>query len=171
MATIFLSAKLLKLIGADRLSAQPSADNLLHQWNAHLFPIFGRKCILVTNKLTLYSFVKLDIFKKDLIELQVYFLISVIRQLITDGFADTEVFYSWRSSFADLNIQRTDNDKRVIGTMNDIIYQLRTAIEYQVPSLRVLTDLTASSYLNNNIYGALKYKSPIEQIASLENCA
>jgi len=69
-----------------------------------------------------------------------------------------------------LNIQRTDNDKRVIGTMNDIIYQLRTAIEYQVPSLRVLTDLTAGSYLNNNINGALKYKSPIEQIASLENC-
>src|ERR1051326_3773665 len=171
MATVFLSAKLLKLIGIDRLNAPDSSDNLLQQWNAHLFPIFGRKCILVTNKLTLYSFVKLDIFKKDLIDLKAYFLTSLIRQLIADGFADKEIFYSWRSSFADLNIQRTDNDKRVIGTMNDSIYQLRIAIEYKVPPLRVLTDLTAGSYLNNNIYGVLKYKSPIEQIASLENCA
>jgi len=172
MSSIYFSARLCKLVGSDKITPdQNSHEKSPNDWNAHLFPIYGRKCIIATNKGTLYSFVRLDIFKKDLQDLAAFFVNSLFKQLKADGLFQSKIFYEWLDSFSDLQFRRTDNDKAVIGSMNDIIYQLKVAIEFRVPSLTNLTDLSAGTYVNKLIHGSLHYKTPLERIATKKNNA
>ena len=170
MPAIFLSTKFSKLIGPDRLTrVQRFEKRSPNDWNAHLFPVNGRKCILVTNKGTLYSFVRLNILKKDLQDLAAFFANSLTRQLIVDGFSETKIFIQWLESFSELNFRGTDNDKSVLGSMNDIIFQLKVAIQYGVPSLTNINDLTAGSYVNKFLHAPLGYQTPLEKLRQKNN--
>ena len=67
--------------------------------------------------------------------------------------------------FEGSDFYRTDNDKKVIGSMNDLISQLKTAMDYEILGSEGPNDLAAGSYLNEKtIMGLIKYNTPLESL-------
>ena len=120
MTAIFVSTKLSTLIGKERLSKvnKPRQSDPLVDWNAQLFTIHRRKCIIITNKTTLYSFVRLNIIKKGLGDLPQFFVSSLFDQFKTDGLYNNKEENFWLDNFSKITFLTTDNDKKVIGSMN-----------------------------------------------------
>ena len=167
MPTIYCSAKLASFIGNDRLTSvdKSSLTNPLAHFNAHLFYFGGRKCIIFTNKATLYTVVRLDVLKKDIKELGYFFQSSLKNQLKADNLFDEDKF--WQPFFSEPVFCRTDNDKRVLGSMNDFIYQLTDAMAYGDLRLN-LTDTNAGTNVNTLPMGMIGYISPIESLTKLK---
>ena len=128
-----------------------------------MFTLDRRKCIIVTNKSTLYSFVRLNVLKKDLADLNTFFISSLFIQLKSDKLYNIKQENYWLDNFSNLHFCRTDNDKKVIGSINDFIYQLKVAIGYNVQGLGNPTDTAAATYVNNTILGLIEYKTPIDK--------
>ena len=166
MTHVYISTKLADLIGPARLSQVDNAiiSKSLIDWNAQLFSVDRRKCILVTNKQTLYSFVRLNILKHDLKDLNNFFITSLFRQLKADNLYDQKAEDYWLDEFSKISFARTDNDKKVIGTMNDIIFQMKVAIGYRVPGFESPNDTSTGTYVNNLIMGLIGYDSPLNKI-------
>jgi len=66
---------------------------------------------------------------------------------------------------------RTDNDKKVIGSINDFIFQLKVAIEHNSAGLGNPTDTAAATYLNNIRMGLIQYSKPLEKFRATQNNA
>ena len=166
MATIFCSMKLSALIGKSRLInlQKPVAADPLNQWNAHLFTIQRKKCIIVTNKATLYSFVRFNIIKKELADLTEFFFRSFLAQLKADHLDQENNLGWWPGTFTDCKLYPTDNDRKVIGSINDFIFQLKVAVDHDINGLGNPTDTTAGTLLNNTLMSLIHYKNPLQQI-------
>jgi len=173
MPTIYASTKLATLIGKSRLLPKDKvqASNSLIDWNAQLFSIDRRKCIIITNKQTLYSFVRLDILKKDLNDLNQFFLSSLLDQFKTDGLYNDKEENYWLDNFSKIVFTTTDNDKKVIGSMNDMIYQLKVAILYKTSGLENPSNIKAGKYVNDIPMGLIQYKTPLDKMCDLKNNA
>jgi hypothetical protein len=171
MSIIYCSTKVSALIGNSRLNESKSEQlaDPLYAWNAQLFYLGRKKCIIVTNKATLYSFVRLNVLKRDLSDLSGFFTNSLLGQLEADGLYDSHEF--WRPFFSKLCLYKTDNDKRVIGSINELIFQLKVGIAYNSRGLAAPTDTTAASYLNDAIMGLIKYSTPKEVLRTRRNNA
>ena len=173
MPTIFLSTKLSTLIGNTRLSPVDKSQkgDPINDWNAQLFTVDRRKCVIVTNKETLYSFVRLNILKKDFNDLNTFFISSLFKQFKADGLYNSKEENYWLDNFSKLIFSRTDNDKKVIGSMNDLIFQLKVAIDYNSAGLANPTDTAAATYVNNIIMGLIQYSTPLEKFRATKNNA
>jgi len=80
MATIYCSQKLSTLLGLPKKHKDGTfAEAGSHCWNAMLFYLNKRKCLLFKHKSTLYSFLAFDIVKHDLSDFTNFF-----RQHLTD---------------------------------------------------------------------------------------
>lgn len=171
MSIIYCSAKLSTLIGTRILDAPENFQLIerLYGWNAQMFTLHKRKCIIITNKATLYSIIRLDVLKKDLSNLSDFFKDSLLKQLMADDLYDSHEF--WEPLFSNVNFYRTDNDKKVIGSINELIFQLKVAIDYNSAGLGQPTDTKAASYLNYTIMGLIRYKTPIESLKAFKNNA
>ena len=165
MPTIFLSTKIATLIGSSRLSLIDNSSKLDPRtaWNAQLFTHERRKCIIVTNKATLYSFVRLNILKKDLSDLSHFFLSSLFKQLKADNLYNKEEENYWLEQYLNITFARTDNDKKVIGSINDFIIQLKLGLSYPAATnLEKPTDTSAATFVNTIPMGMLRYKTPLD---------
>jgi hypothetical protein len=163
MPNVFCSTNLLPLIGKTQLSKITSTDSDPRaNWNGRLFYINKKKCILFTNKPTLYSVVRLDVSKKQLADPKSFFLSSLFAQLKFDKFYNFREETYWLDNFNDIRYFRTDNDKRVIGSMNDFVYQLKVGLTLGSSLLQVVNDLTAAHYLNTIPMSLIGYKYPRE---------
>lgn len=126
MATIYCSSKLSTLLGLpkkpkDQLTT--AADP--HGWNALLFYINKRKCILFMNKSTLFSFLALDIIKRDLADFPSFFRQGFTDQLLADQLLSPQT-KSYMDTICDsITLLPTDNDKKVLGSMNNHILTIR----------------------------------------------
>jgi hypothetical protein len=162
MASLFVSAKLSKFVGGSQLaSPMPADDDFRYYWNAHLFYVAKRKCIIITNKRTLYNIVLLDVLKKDMKIFDAMFYSALRVQLIKDNLFDEPEQVYWKSHSTAINFFPTDNDKKVIGSINEFIYQLTVGISYDVEQLRILNDSTAASYINESPMKAIGYMDPV----------
>jgi len=173
MPTIFFSTKLSTLIGNARLSPVDKSQkgDPINDWNAQLFTVDRRKCVIVTNKDTLYSFVRLNVLKKDFNDLNTFFISSLFKQFKADGLYNRKEENYWLDNFSKLIFSRTDNDKKVIGSMNDLIFQLKVAIDYNSAGLANPTDTAAATYVNNIIMGLIQYSTPLEKFRATKNNA
>jgi hypothetical protein len=171
MPTIFLSTKLAAIVGNDRLLPVDKLQkaDFINDWNAQLFIVDRRKCVIFTNKETLYSFVRLNIVKKDLVDLNAFFISSLFNQLKSDGLYNKKEEDFWLDNFKKLTFYRTDNDKKIIGSMNDFIYQLKVGIEHKVGLLRNPTDIGAGHYVNDIPMGLLKFRNPLDMFRDIKN--
>jgi hypothetical protein len=173
MLIIYCSTKLVTLVGSSKLTQvglEKRVDKL-NAWNAQLFTVQRKKCILVTNKATLYSFIRLNVLKKDLLDLNNFFTSSLLTQLKADALYNDAELNSLEGSFTSISFSRTDNDKPVIGSINDLIYQLKVAIDYNIKGLANPTNTSAGSYLNNLIMGYINYETPIDRFRRTKNNA
>jgi hypothetical protein len=126
MATIYCSTKLSTLMG---LPKKPK-DHLTtaadpHSWNAQLFYLNKRKCLLLMHKASLYSFLALDIVKKDLYDFPSFFRQGLTDQLLADQLISPKTKAILDSAYDSITLLPTDNDKKVLGSMNNHILTIR----------------------------------------------
>lgn len=141
-------------------------------WNAHLFPLQGRKCLIVMNDVSYYAIVFLDILKKDILNFDDLFCRRFIEQLSYDHIdfpltSTTKVFDDLAPHFLP-----TNNNRKVLGTINDYIHTVRAHLELNYHNQIKLIDLPVMNHnLNNSLVGALGPKSgygrPSEEMKKL----
>lgn len=77
------------------------------------------------HKQTLYTFLVLDIVKKDLADFPKFFRQHFTDQLLADQLINPQSKALLDSAYESIVLMDTDNDKRIIGSMNDCIFRIR----------------------------------------------
>lgn len=157
-----LTAKLAKKIERDPLPALPcdkGKDPLL-DWHAHLFTVQRTQYILVTNTDSLYSLVMPGRG------------ITTERQFVQSVRTDLQAFVAGQGhhlrGVKDLLSQDRETffskitNRRILGSMNDFIFQSKIRLEEGQQSL-----FDVSFYLNETPMSYLKYRSPKEVFQQL----
>ena len=166
MTAIYCSNKLKQLIGSSVLDLPVNPKNsLLGDWNGHLFSLDKRKCLAFVNNKTYYSLFFTDILKKDLVDFNDLFLSRLIQQLIFDRVTDLGIISLIKQETGNLTFFRTNNDKRTIGTMNDLIYQFKVHRDYKYDSLYEMDVVKENSLINDTftkptLFSDGKYSRP-----------
>ncbi len=164
---IHCTAKLAKLLKVKPTVAPPDADG----WNANLFPIAGRKCIILTHKASFFSLIKFDVVKADLIDLPTFFHDLLQEQLHCQWPMHGPAIEAWLRTLTRAQLSTSDNDKRTIGVMNRFVDEFTFNLGWfqtplMEPHLRV-----ANWNINNGIVGGGKdrhgYKNPEAEMASI----
>ncbi|WP_276372319.1 hypothetical protein [Chryseolinea sp. H1M3-3] len=125
MTTIFCSKKLEGFLNNSDPYLEPDYGNKFGNWNAHTFLIERKRFILFTNDRTTYSIVFIDIRKADLKDFDHLFRESLIRQLDNDVRINERQEIELRNSLTDIRLTRTNNNKRVLGTMNEFVHIIK----------------------------------------------
>jgi len=150
-----LTAKLARKIGIDPLPALPydKGRNPLLDWHGHLFTVQRTQYILATNTASLYSLVMPGLG------------ITTGRQLVQSLSNSLQAFLAGQGQkpnaamalpSPDLNATFAKiTDRRVLGSMNDLIFQSKFRLEDGQQTL-----FNVSYYLNETPLSYLKYRSP-----------
>ena len=157
MANIYCSSKLKEFL-------KPIIDNdnrNFEQWNAHLFYLEKRKCIIFLNKETIYSFVLFNILKKDIPNINNLFIEGFINQLYADNILEKKDEHFLRRKYENLTFLPTNNDKSAIGSINDCIARI-TFSGFSNKKSIVEAKEYVNKLLNDTPVGAVKYKFPNE---------
>ena len=169
MATIFCSTKLSALIGNSLPAAAAATQPIdkMNAWNGHLFLLGGKKCIVFVNKATFFSMFKLGVAKRDLADLSKFFQNCITQQLKASELTELPLLASWVAPSTEHRFFRTDNDKVMVGTINNLVDNFRYGYDGQAlePSLEEKFGSSANGW----ILGALKNRSPLDEIARLAN--
>ena len=121
MTRVYCTKKLKDYLGdVDEKLPDNYHDIKSSDWNAHLFFIDNRKCIVFVNNLTFYSVFLRDIVKKDLKNIDQIFESRLKEQLLHDGVVDN---FEKAKFLTDgrLEFIKTNNNKRIIGRINDYV--------------------------------------------------
>lgn len=121
--TFFCSKKLSDLLKLKTKRTELSGS--YEKWNGHLFYLDKKKCLVFMHKETLYSVVLLDILKKDLENLNKLFIDSFIKQLYSDSILPQDKENKIRNEYKQITLQLTDNDKEIIGSLNDCVLRIK----------------------------------------------
>ncbi len=168
MANIFCSGKLSTLIGALPLAKEATQPiDRMDSWNAHLFMLGGKKCIIFVNKATIFTCFKLGVAKRELADLGKFFQSCVSQQLKANELSALPLLANWATPSEDHQFFRTDNDRVMVGTINNFVDLFRYSYDGRVlgPDVEVKYGCVANDYL----VGALKLRTPMDEIARLAN--
>jgi hypothetical protein len=118
MTRIYCSAKLEAFFG--KLGSAPTEKNhsKFGDWNGHLFYVGRKKCLIFVNNRTAYTLLMVDVSKKDLLNFPSLFKETFIQQLDNDIVLTERQEIELRRELSELEICRTNNDKKIIGTIN-----------------------------------------------------
>lgn len=145
MTAIFCSARLSKLLEIKNRLPSISLDN----WNANMFSLEGRKCLVFVHKETFYSFVVFDVLKKDLNNFPKVFIDNFVQQLIQDDLLIADAESSIEKYFSKIELSTTDGDHSTIGFTNDCISRLTCPINGKKPSILKVKEYVDNHYNNN----------------------
>lgn len=150
-----LALKLAKKIGIAPLPAIPYDDNRnpVLDWNAHLFTAQRTQYIILTNTASLYSIVMhrkgitndKNFIRQALSNMEA-FMIMDGNQVIYENHIEPESQLTYFSKII---------DRRVLGSMNDLIFQAKVYL-----SERQKSPFDVSFMLNKNPMSYLKYNNP-----------
>lgn len=160
MPTVFCSIKLSKLIGVKNRIPSVSMEN----WNAHLFTLQRRKCLVFVHKETFYSFVIFDVLKKDLSDFQQIFTGNFIKQLENDHLLSDGLKNFITNDFQNFELSTTDGDKSTIGFLNDCVSRLTWNGSGGTATIEA-TRKYVQNYYNDIPVLSKKIKSPKEAMA------
>lgn len=158
MQLIKCTQKLLKELQQKPTNQVPLKSNL-GSWHANIFHIERRKCVLVTNDLTLYTMFIPYLKKADFKAFNTVFGQNLFKNLLYENLSQNEIETALEE-YQEIQYAKTDN-RSVLGSMNDQKFQL----EYLIQSEGGLdkTDIYELNYkLNRIILSAIDYKEPIE---------
>lgn len=120
--------KLLKELGVVPLERDVQAG-VLGSWHANLLRFERRKCVLFTNDATLYSVFVPGLRKPQFQRIAEVFGRALFRSLRLNGFSQKQI-EAVLGEIAELAIAKTNN-RSVLGSMNDLAYQL----QFMIPSM------------------------------------
>ncbi|VAW32990.1 hypothetical protein MNBD_CPR01-182 [hydrothermal vent metagenome] len=133
----------------------------LGSWHANMFYIERRKCVLVTNDLTLYTMFIPYLRKEDFKVFHIVFGQNLFKNLLYEKISQKDV-ETVLEEYQDIQYAKTDS-RSVLGSMNDQKYQLEYII-YAKGGLDNTDIYQLNSELNRNILSAIKYRRPIEML-------
>ncbi len=155
-----ISAKLAKKIHLDYDQLLPPSANPFLDWSAHLFTADRTQYILITNTATLYSMV---IYGKGVTHDSLFLrdTIAAIRDVLeADGFSSVLQRVIGPAAYQ-VTLAKRQN-RSVIGSMNDLIYQARLRLIEQG-----FSPYDTSFYLNDVPMSYIDYQSPREAFRSM----
>lgn len=137
----------------------PGGDETFHDWHAHLFYLNRHKHVIFTHSASLFSVVAFNVFKKDAIDLDAFFSKNLARCLYYEEFSADEISRIV-NAVQKIKLSLT-SDRRVIGSVNDLIKQYKANVLWHEPSEEELPEFQRR--LNQTPMSLLKMKYPIER--------
>ena len=125
MQLIKCTQKLLKELKQEATTAVP-LHSRLGSWHANMFHVERRKCVLVTNDLTLYTMFIPYLKKEDFKVFRVIFGQNLFKNLLYEKLSQKDI-ETILEEYQDIQYANTDN-RSVLGSMNDQKYQLEYII-------------------------------------------
>jgi hypothetical protein len=164
MATINCSKKLATFL---RIPKKPkdfkTAADDPHSWNAMLFYLNKRKCLLFVYKHTLYTVLVLDIVKKDLSDFPKFFRQHFTDQLLADQLLNPHTKTILDAAYDSFILLPTNNDKKIIGSMNDCVFRIRVYDSRKEETIS-LSPTYVGHQLNKTPMKAIGYAYPVEKM-------
>lgn len=172
MTKIYCSNKLKDFLGQKFFASNSDTTNLYGNWNAHLFYFDRRKNIMLVNNKSYYSVILADIKKADFNNFDTLFFNRLTEQLLYDKVIDPSEMLLVVQKYSPLIFEKTNNDKKTIGTINEFIFQYQTSQETPYWFGKSLLELNKS--INDSLTGAGRtkkgdYGRPIEDMQKLLN--
>jgi hypothetical protein len=165
MRLIHCTQKLLKELGNPPLQiSTPETHEGLGNWYCNLLRIHPRKCLLLTNEKTLYSFLIPRVLKQNLKNLKNEFLINLNLNLRAEGFS-IEVIDKVIKEYREIGFAKTAS-KNVLGAMNQLAFEYEVLIQDKggVENVRIFE---TNRNINRTILKGIKYLHPIEALRAL----
>ena len=117
---IYTSKKLESIVPEALIHDEPFRKfNPLGKWNATVFFVSRKKCLLLTNSITRYSVFIAGIRKSDFKNLSEIFINTLIEQLKRDNIPSEGL--DIRKLIGQVTLHKTDNNRPIIGTQKYII--------------------------------------------------
>jgi hypothetical protein len=173
MARIYCTKKLKDFIGAVDEELPANLNEIsMNDWNAHLFFIDKKKCLIFMNNLTFYSLFVTDILKKDLKNIDTIFYTRLREQLFSDRIIcgselPEQVFSELKPTF-----YKTNNNKKVIGRINDFVSDFKFHCSYKYGSLKDMNVVFENRIINETPTGKLlevkkSWSRPIQNVIEM----
>jgi hypothetical protein len=168
MLKIYCSNKLSALIGNSLIDKTTNLfDSEFGQWNAHLFYLDSRKCVIAVNDVTFYALFFIDVLKKDLIDFQSHFKNRLTEQLIHD-----EIILDSKDKLIDIlseniSFHKTNNNRVVLGVMNNYISNFKAYCFHRYSNVKEM-NLTYENGLFNSTPQEIKLNGKKEWLNSKE---
>jgi len=140
------------------------SSGFLGPWHANMIRIERRKCLLLTNDCTLYSFLIPGVKKKDLVNFRDLFAQHLKMNLAKEGFG-TEGINKALEEYGEIAVAPTVN-RSVLGSMNDLAGEADFLV-HRAGGLEKGDILTMNMMLNRIPMGAIKYDYAIEKLYKL----
>ena len=145
--------------------AEAVDDEFYGSWFANLLYLDRRECILFTNSRTLYSFAVLGVKKADLAFLGQIFSEHLMRSMRSEAVKPSFLAKVERS-LCEVIVARTNN-KSVLGSMNDLLVQLKTRVWHQGGVLKC-DMVKLNKELNRIPMGAIGYSYAVDKLLELD---
>lgn len=175
MTRVYCTKKLKDFIGnVDETLPLDCNDIKISDWNAHLFYVDKRKCIVFVNILTYYSVFIVDIVKKDVKSMDEIFLKRLNVQLIQDNILIDLKNTKILTDGATINFIKTNNNKKVIGIINNFVSVFKHHRYYKYDTLKEMQVVYENGLINSIPTGQYeanknKWSSPIDNVQSRLN--
>ena len=162
MSLIQCTQKLLKELKREPYQ-EKTMPSQLGDWHANLLYLERKKCVLFTQNETLYSFFVPGLKKNDFEHFEECFRQGLFRCLINEEFEQSQI-EQILSGYAEIKIAKTSN-RSVLGSMNDLVFQLKYRINASGGLNHLNLDLTIQE-LNRVPMSAIDYHFSIEKLKS-----
>ena len=171
MPIIYCTKKLANFINRDGLSPiQPETPSPLGEWNGHLFTINRKKCLVFVNNRSWYSVFITDISKKDLADFNQLFLSRVVQQMIHDLHLTNKELAVLENHFGPVRLASTNNDKKTLGIINDLVYTFKVHCQIKYGALDYLPLIHENEIMNDTIRNTSKgYTHLFRPIDAMKN--
>jgi hypothetical protein len=172
---IYCSKKLETFLG-QITSAGPTTEpnSSFGDWNGHLFTINKERCFIFMNNKTCYSVVMKNVRKEDTKDFGRVFRERLIRQLDHDLKINEGQEVKLRKEFGEVTLDRSNNDKKIIGTINHHVENLKynsygVGVENwdEVKVTGVLNDYPVATKISMGMKRNRDYFRPIELMQKL----
>lgn len=123
MTEIYTSRKLESIIPELLIQNESfGKENPFGKWNATVFFVSRKKCLLVTNSIARYSLILSDIRKSDFANISEIFANTFVDQLKLEAIPFNEL--NARKLIGEITFHKTDNDRTIIGTQNYLLEKI-----------------------------------------------
>ena len=164
MTEIFTTKKLEKIIHKKIENDVSLVENNFGNWNATIFYVAKKKCILFVNDVTFFSVIIPRFSMQDIDKIDEMFLDSLYSQLLFEKI--NIEFKTIAFKLGKIKFQSTNNNRKVIGILNYNIEKLNYfKYEYPVFNSSVIREMTEK--LNKTPFKQLDWKLPFEAMNSL----
>jgi hypothetical protein len=161
---IHLSRKLQALVPSELIVAPFHSENPLGKWNATLFYVNHKKCLLLVNALTKYTVIIDRVSKADFMNFREIFIDHLYRQLSIDEIKIEK--HNISKLVGHIHFCETDNDQKTIGIQNYLLQSVEDW-KYLYGHIDDWPFRKINAYINTIPYKQLKYTYPKEKMSVL----